>query len=513
MKRAGIVFGVVFLLLLLIDRNRLLFGTNDEGIYLDAAARMLHGEKLYADFFGYISPGVYWVQETFFRVFGMTLEAGRLAVLLYFSFECALVYWLTTCFAPRGAAFFAAFLFFAIQASDLSFLTAQHRWDSGAISLASIALAVRGHSSSARWPWVAAGALGVTAALFTPSMLLVAGATLAWLLIDRELRTRVVPFLAGGTLAALALLGLTAATGILMPFIDQMRWLSRNYSTVNVMAYGETIGGYQSLLSGPLNADLVLRALIVLCLALPAILPVLNLAGWTVALRKTAVPQRRVLIYLLLCSVALVASTYPRPDLMHLAWVAPVAYVLGAALFANALPKWSQAAAIVVTMFGATLLLLHMATTLGGVPLATPVGTVLASQDSADAVRSLLGQVKPGDTAFVHPYKPLLYFLTQAKNPTRYSYLAPGLMTDQDEQSALTDLKQTPPKWVLFLRLSPEEFLRVFPNADQSRIHFPTLESWIDDNYAPTTLQIAGYNLMSYVGPVANRRRVANPPN
>lgn len=498
MKRAGIVFAAVFLLLVLIDRNRLLFGTNDEGIYLDAANRMLHGERLYSDFFGYMSPGVYWVQEAFLRVFGVNMVAGRLPVLLYFSFECAMVYWLTARLASRGTAWFTVFIFFAIQAADLSFLTAQHRWDSGAISLASICFAVHGHFSTSRWPWVIAGALGVTAALFTPSMLLVAGATLAWLLLARELRPRVMPFLIGGALAGVALLGITAASGILVPFIEQMRWLSRNYSTVNVMAYGATIGGYGSLLAGPLSLDLVMRVLIVFCLALPAILPVTNLVGWTISLKKSGEPARRAIVYLLLCSVALVATTYPRPDLMHLAWVAPVAFALGASLFAVALPKWSQAMAIVVTMFGATLLLLHLATTLGGAPLVTPAGEVRVPDDSAESVKTMLGLVKPGDSAFVHPYKPLLYFLTQTKNPTRYSYLAPGLMTDQDEQSALTDLRRAPPQWVFFLRLTPEEFLRVFPNADRSRIHFPILESWIDANYSAVMppLQVAGYSLL-----------------
>jgi len=498
MKRAGIVFVAVFLVLLLIDRNRLLFGTNDEGIYLDAANRMLHGERLYADFFGYMSPGVYWVQEGFLRVFGVTMTAGRLPVLLYFSIECAMVYWLTARLASAGAAWFTVFVFFAIQAADLNFLTAQHRWDSGAISLASICLAVQGHFSASRWPWLIAGALAVTAALFTPSMLLVAGATLTWLLIARELRPRVMPFLAGGAIAGFALLGITALSGILIPFLEQMRWLSRNYSTVNVMAYGATIGGYGNLLAGPLSLDLVMRVLIVFCLALPAILPVTNLLGWTISLQKIGEPARRAIIYLLLCSFALVVSTYPRPDLMHLAWVAPVAYALGAVLFAVAMPKWSQAAAIVITMFGSTLLLLHLATTLSATPLATPAGEVRISNDSVESVKAMLALVKPGDSAFVHPYKPLLYFLTQTKNPTRYSYLAPGLMTDQDEQSALSDLRRAPPQWVFFLRLTPEEFLRVFPNADRSRIHFPALENWIDANYSAVTppLHVAGYNLL-----------------
>jgi 4-amino-4-deoxy-L-arabinose transferase-like glycosyltransferase len=499
---AGIVFAGVFILLLLIDGNRLLFGTSDEGIYLDAAERMLHGQKLYADFFGYISPGVYWVQEGFFRVFGLNMLAGRLPALLYFSSECGMVFWLTARLASRGAAFFVVFLFFAVQSSDLNFLTAQHRWDSGALSLASICLAAHGHFSKSRWPWIAAGALAVAAAFCTPSMLLVAGATVAWLLIAREMRAQLLPFLAGGTLAAVVLLGSTVASGILLPFIEQMRWLSRNYSTVNAMSYGTTIGGYHDLLAGPLNLDLIVRALVVLCLALPAILPVTNLAGWTIRLRSVDAPKRPVIVYLLFCSVALVASTYPRADLMHLAWVASVAYVLGAALFSLALPKWSQTAAVVIAIFGSTLLLLHLTLTLSAAKLGTPIGEVRVAQNSTEALQKVLELVKPGDSAFVYPYKPLLYFLTQTKNPTRYSYLSPGLMTDQDEQSALADLRRAPPQWVMLLRLSPEEFLRIFPNGDLSKLHFQALEDWIDANYLPVTpaLRLGSYTLLRNVG-------------
>jgi hypothetical protein len=215
-----------------------------------------------------------------------------------------------------------------------------------------------------------------------------------------------------------------------------------------------------------------------------------------------AVPQTRAVIYLLFCSAALVASTYPRPDLMHLAWVAPVPYVLGTALFALAMPRWAQIAAVLTTMFGATLLLLHLATTLGGVDLATPIGQVRASPDTVEPVRNLLERVKPGDSVFVYPYKPLLYFLTQTKNPTRYSYLQPGLMTDQDEQSALADLRRSPPQWMLYLRMTPEAFLRVFPNADRSKLGFKTLESWVDANYssAGSFVVAGGYRLLRYTG-------------
>src|SRR5258708_14455741 len=129
------IFGVLLVLVVAIDGNRLQLSVDDEGIYLDAAERMLHGQRLYVDFYGYMSPGVFWVQEFFFRVFGVTMLAGRLPVLIYFASESAVLFWLTSRLASRAVAWAVLFLFLALQTFEVSFLTAQHRWDSGAIAL------------------------------------------------------------------------------------------------------------------------------------------------------------------------------------------------------------------------------------------------------------------------------------------------------------------------------------------------------------------------------------------
>src|ERR1700691_477965 len=97
------IFAGAFLLLWLLYGNRLILGTNDEGIYLDAAERILHGQKPYVDFFGYMSPGSFWIQALAFQLFGVTLAAGRVLVILYVALECSLIYWLVERFASRAA--------------------------------------------------------------------------------------------------------------------------------------------------------------------------------------------------------------------------------------------------------------------------------------------------------------------------------------------------------------------------------------------------------------------------
>jgi 4-amino-4-deoxy-L-arabinose transferase-like glycosyltransferase len=239
---AALIFAVVSLGLLWLHGNRLVFN-NDEGIILDAAARMLHGETLYRDFFGNMSPGSYWLQEVAFRLFGVSLRAGRLVVIFDFAVECALLFWLTARLAGKKAGFAAAVLFFAFQATTPEFLLAQHRMDSAALSLVSIALCLEGQRRRQAWYWVPAGVLIVGAAACTPTIAMLAPATLVWLLADRPLRRFLIPYICGLCAGSAAIVVVLAANDSILPFLDQMKWLGRNYSDLNIMPYGSIIGG------------------------------------------------------------------------------------------------------------------------------------------------------------------------------------------------------------------------------------------------------------------------------
>ena len=162
------------LLLLWMFGSRLILGTNDEGIYLDAAERILHGQKPYLDFFGYMTPGSFWMQALAFRLLGVTLAAGRVLVILYVALECSLIYWLVERFASRTTAIVTALFFLAFQTADPSMLT--H-------SIAGIAVLCRWPPSrsvvgSHRRGWWLSGFLIACAALATPSVALVGLATL-----------------------------------------------------------------------------------------------------------------------------------------------------------------------------------------------------------------------------------------------------------------------------------------------------------------------------------------------
>jgi 4-amino-4-deoxy-L-arabinose transferase-like glycosyltransferase len=486
------------LLLLWMFGHRLILGTNDEGIYLDAAERILHGQKPYVDFFGYMSPGSFWMQALAFRLFGVTLAAGRVLVILYVSLECSLIYWLVERFASRAAAIVTALFFVAFQTADPSMITAQHRWDSGAFALASIAICVA--SGSQRLWLVASGFLIACAALATPSVALVGVATLAWLLWPGGQRVRAVWYLLGIAVAGTSAVVALWLTGILPAFLQQLQWLSRNYSSVNVMHYGAIIGGYGTLFEGAGPWELPFRFGVVFCLALPAVLPVVALAGGAVfwAQRKSCPePLRTVIPYLVLCVIALVVSTYPRSDVAHLAYVAALPYAVAGILVYRLLPARPRAWLTVSIAVWAALFACQAQLPASLRPLHTPAGDVRASAEEAPVVKELLSRVRPHQSLFVYPYKPLLYFLTQAENPTRYPYLAPGMMTGEDARLALSELQASPPEWVLYMDLDRGEFERVFPAGKLMDPHYPQLESWIQANYRSSGCPpLGGYVLL-----------------
>lgn len=475
MRLAGLVFAATLLVLFLLEGSRVIF-TNDEGIILEAAQRMARGERLYVDFFGYMSPGSYWLQSAVFRVFGVSLLAARAVVFTDVAAQSAVLAWLVARFASRRAAILAVLIFIGLHVPQPGLLTAQHRWDSAALGMLSAALMVGG------W-FTLAGVCAAMAAICTPSVALVGVVTTAWLAYRRSW-VALPRYLAGAGLAGALALTLLVGSGTAVGFWEQMKWLREHYSAVNVMPYGSIIGGWGALFTGQ-GAELFIGSLLVLGLALPALLPLIAMpAGAWLARREP------VLGYLALVTAAFVVSAFPRADVMHLAFFVALPMALATILLA----RWRYAGylAVVLSVVAVLYVTGYGVSRMQDQRLASALGTL---RTSSPALAEVLARVRPGTSLYVHPYMPVFYFLTQARNPTRYSYLAPGMMAAREEQETLAALAERPPAWVLYLPLTREEFLRVFPNAAGLDARFIQIERWIEGNYAPTEVTVEGYQL------------------
>ena len=505
-RPAILVFLIAAVVLLASHGNRVV-STNDEGMILEPAQRMLAGARPYVDFFGYMSPGSYWLQELVFRVFGISLWSGRLPVILDFSVQAALVFWLVGRLASLRLAVAAALIFAGFQIADPNFLTTQHRWDSGTLALAGLCVAVHAWARRESLPrmtsflWAVSGALMAAAAWCTPSLALVGAAIAFWLLIGASRRAQLLPWTAGVMAVTLAAVAALANRGSLGAFLEQIAWLKTNYSGLNFMPYGAVIGGYRALFGDWAGMESVVRAALVICFLLPAILPIAALIFSAIALwrGKVAEENRPVVQLLMLAVVAFVATVFPRADVMHLAFVAALPYGLTAIALSRLVPERAGMVVLSVALALATVFGANFFNTLRGTRLIpSPVGKLRVPAENAPEIETWMSQVRPGDSLFVYPYMPLQYFLTQARNPTRFSFLAPGMMTTQEASIALTELQADPPQWLTYLKLPRGEFLRVFPNASNLDWRFPALEDWIQENYQPVenpAVSVFGYQL------------------
>jgi hypothetical protein len=495
------IFVAVAALLLAVHGHRVV-ATNDEGIVLDAAQRVAGGERPYVDFWAYMTPGSYWLQAAAFRVLGVSFLAGRVIVIFDFALQCALVFWLTARLASLRAAAVVTFAFFGFQMADPTFLSAQHRWDSSTLALAGVSMALAASSVLA---WIATGAVLAYAAWCTPTVGGVLCVVVGWLSFQyrepRERRQVLVPLIGGACAVFAAGAAWLAATGGLLSLVHQLLWLRTNY-LVNAMPYGSIIGGYRALfvdLTGAL--DVAIRALLVACVAIPAWLPLVGLAGWGLLLWKKKVPpeQASVAVLLLLAAGALILGLSPRPDVTHLAFVVALPYVLAGSAIGIGVPARAGAplgisAALLALVFASNAVNSLRSTSV--VP--SPVGNLRVENKVRPALETLFATVRSGDSMFVYPYMPMTYFMTQARNPTEFSFFSPGMSTKREEAVALSKLRAHPPEWVLFGTFSREEYLRVVPGGVNTEWRYTGLEDWIEQNYEPlpdAKVVLQGYEL------------------
>jgi hypothetical protein len=355
-----------------------------------------------------------------------------------------------------------------------------HRWDSSAwmtfaATLIFYALENSNHEAADRNKSVAVSAaagIAATVAVFCTPTVAVAGAALGACLLFAG-RKLVAAFLAGIAVTSAIAAGLLAFEGALGPMIRSMGWTAANYAIANHTYYGWIIGGYTHLFTGLSIGAAIVTALVLAFITLPATLPFVS-ALWL--LKR---PPMKI-IALLASGAALLLSSYPRWDLIHLNYVAALFYVLAASLIGNF--RFRKIVGIAVLVAAAICLGINARKRLSEPSRMTMVGAAHGSAADLQTI-TMLQQVHPTDTLFVFPYRPIVYFLTRARNPTRYSFLQPGMFPESDARQALEELQSEPPHWMVYMDIPDSEFMRIWPGSDPSRMRMAGIESFIRERY------------------------------
>jgi hypothetical protein len=442
--------------------------------------RVLHGAIPYRDFFVLTGPATFWNVAFFFALFGVKLSSARLLLVLDLAVLTACVYWLGSKMMSMGRSLGLTAAFVAVLMLYPGNLIVNHRWDSAALSLLGIICFYAALvSSKNRWLFFWAGLFAAYAAWATPSMILVLGGMFVWLVVAKDYRS-MGSCAAGAALLCLPIGLFLAATGSLQPMIEHLRWTAAHYSNPSRIFYGGIFAGYGTLFRDAHGLALVLLMLFTGLLILPACAPLVAALGFLKNGRVIPRPER----FLFLSGLLVVLSCYPRMDIAHLAVATPLSFVLATISLPSLIPGrlrfgLGMVFSFAICFFAAALILeraqLHTSE--------SRAGQIAGDRQELSFIHSVERAVKPGERLFVFPYMPIVYFLTGGTNPTRYAFLHPGLMTDQDESQALSDLEKHPPAKVVYAPLTARDLLRMFPGSDVSRLRMPRIEAWLAAHY------------------------------
>src|SRR5579863_4527153 len=113
----------------------------DEGIILQGAERILHGEVLYRDFFSYFTPGSYYLIAVLFKLFGSSIIVARNALVFLGSILSVLTYLLARRAVSRWVALVTGALS-TLTCLPYRFLVL-HNWDSTLWACLAVYCAVR----------------------------------------------------------------------------------------------------------------------------------------------------------------------------------------------------------------------------------------------------------------------------------------------------------------------------------------------------------------------------------
>jgi hypothetical protein len=267
------------------------------------------------------------------------------------------------------------------------------------------------------------------------------------------IRKRIAAFAAGIAVAVVPVILWLAARGAFRPMLDSLLWSAANYSGPNRTPYAWVNGGYANLFLGSSGMEIAAIVGVMLFFTLPATLPFVS-AIWI--------------------------FKHPKPRVIVLLAAVPF-YALTAALIATS--RIRVTVALVTMIIAVSYLGLAVKQRMGETVMATPIGRVHGDPSDLAMLQDVEARVLGFEGLFVFPYRPILYFVTGARNPTRYSFLQPGMFPEKDELTALNELKADPPAWIFYMDLPEGVYMRIWPASDRARLRMGHIEDFIRGNY------------------------------
>jgi len=472
----------------------------DEGYFLDLADRVRTGALPYRDFATYYTPGIFYLFAVVLKVFGASVLPIRYAMAGLRAAAAVLMFSLTRRVAPWPWALAPVVVLLALDHWPIE-PEPHPSWPAVVACLATLDAVAR-HSGSGKMRWLGvAGALVGVSFLFKQNVGAFTALGVAGYVVLR-------PRARGGrilrwTQVLFALAVAVAVSAFLWPGMDGRLALALWLPVLLAVAIASGVG----LMGNPRETDRVgpgeiVREAIAACagfgivtvawllplaLALgPSEIPVglfvgevdprglaigfdppgldrlhlylPALAAWAGIAALIATRTKGVQTWYVLFGALTLLAMYPRADSAHALVAAPPILVAAAWALARVRPRLLAVALLGVPLLAvvpqvawrADLLRQEAYAPLGLARAENILVPVTTADDTRGVVDFVRGNTAPGAPLFVYPAAPLLNFLAERPNPTRFEHFLPGTLTQSDFEMAIAELEQARPRYVIW---------------------------------------------------------------
>jgi len=447
----------------------------DEGVLLNGAERMLQGSKLYVDFFEFLPPGGFILTEAWFSIAGISVGSARLLAILTIVGIACFTY-LACRQASKNAPLSALLTVAWVVMSQGPWTQVSHHWFTTLFSMvAAWAVLVKVEHAQRRlcWPLIAGAAAGA-ATMVTPHRgALVMLAALTVLFDLRRHRPQMIAYVLGCVLAPAAVLAyLVEHQALAAAFDAVIRFTALRYGSINNVPFGF---GHQTLLTYLFPLVAVLTLLV--CTS-----------DWRSCIRD------RLLWSCVAFALAGFGGCFPRPDIWHLSFAAPLACPLLAGcvtrLTQECRPMWWRYRYLVAIAGGALIGLCVPSAiffswtykeALRAKIVSTPRGGVAFPGPPGAGAPELLAQIAAspsGDAYFFYPNLVMLPFLAARQQVSKYDLFLPGYTLPSQYQDACVSVLQHA-SWLVIDRrwTNPNVLKQMYPAMQDAK---PQATRWFE---------------------------------
>jgi Dolichyl-phosphate-mannose-protein mannosyltransferase len=441
---------------------RSVFSLGDEGVLLNGAERMLGGQRLYIDFFEFPPPGGFVLTEAWFRIAGVSFLSARLLVIL--TIVAIACFTFLACRLASGSALLSAVLTAEwVAMSQGNWTQTNPHWFTTLFSMVAawaVLASVTAPRHRLRWPLIAGVAAGA-AGMMIPTrgaLAALAGAT-AFLDLRRQ-RVALIAYVVGGAVVPVGLLAYVVGQHALSAaFDDVIRFPAERYWRDQSVPFGWDAVGQNR----PLKYLFPLAGV---------------LAMVAVARDPRGCLRDRVFRRCAAFGFMGFIGCFPRPDMAHIGFTAPMVFPLLARCVARLTQRWRLAyrcivVAVVIGMCvpSAREWSWSMERALASELVSTPRGRVaFIRMPEVPALLARIAATPSADSYFFYPYMPMLSFLTAREQVSKYDIFMFGYtLASQYRDACLSVMRRA--TWVVIDRdlTNPDVLKRTWPAMQNVR--------------------------------------------